>query len=765
MRRKKAARRAASGRTRGQRWLLRYGWLLPLGAVFVGGGILVLTYAFASIPLPKDVDYLNSSAEVFDRNGTMIGTFTDAERRFLVDTEELLDAKPYIGEAVIAAEDRDFYDHNGVSIDSIVRAAWKNLAGGKIVQGGSTITQQYVKNTVLTPEQTITRKLKEAILAIKLERQYSKDEILGFYLNTIYLGRGAYGIEAAARSYFDKHADELSLREAAYLASIIPSPEAVDPTRNPIGARDRRNVVLQAMAEEGFITQAKAAKASRGKVKAIRRVSGAPKTQTAAYFMEWLRRDVLAELGPQLYTGGLKIHTTLDLEMQRAAEDAVAATLTEPEEPQAALVSMTPGVQVRALVGGRAFENVKKARGFNFATDVGRQPGSAFKPFTLLTAIEEGISTSSRFSGRSPMTIPDVECYTDGGPWEVDNYGGSSYGTLDLKQATANSVNTVYAQLIAEVGPEKVTKLLEDMEFSGGGEIGVDCAHSLGGSIDATPLEMARAYTAVNAGGVLPEVAAVTYIEDSHGNCLIEYVQDKERDCETEAKADGERVVEENSAHVLTQALETVVTSGTAADAVSLPRPAAGKTGTTQDNKDAWFAGYVPQLTTVVWMGYPLEQVKGDPDGVVPLMSYCLDPVECRPVKGIEVTGGSFPAQMWNAYMSVATAEMEVVDFPIPTDLPDEVINTAPPVSTATAPPTDEATPDPEPTETDIEVTPPPPTPPPPPPTPPPGPTIIPASEEPTPQPDEGTSEQRAFGPVGRADRLPFAYVYRRSGR
>jgi penicillin-binding protein 1A len=759
MRRKKggrAARRARAGRTRAQRWLLRYGWLLPFGAVFVGGSILVLTYAFASIPLPEDVDYLNSSAEVFDRNGKVIGTFTDEERRFLVDTGELLDAKPFIGEAVIAAEDRDFYEHNGVSIRGIARAAWENLTGGKILEGGSTITQQYVKNTVLTPERTVTRKLKEAVLAIKLERRYSKKEILGFYLNTIYLGRGAYGIEAAARAYFDKHADELSLREAAYLAAIIPSPEALDPTTNPLGARQRRDQVLQEMAGEGFITERKAEKASRGKVKAIKRSTGAPKTQTAAYFMEWLRRDVLGpELGSELYTGGLKIHTTLDLDMQRYAEDAVAASLTEPEEPQAALVSMTPGGQIRALVGGRNFQNVKKARGFNFATDVGRQPGSAFKPFTLLTAINEGISTSSRFSGHSPMTIPDPECYTDGGPWEVDNYGGSSYGTLDLKQATANSVNTIYAQLIAEIGPEKVASLLEEMGFNGGAEIPPTCSLSLGGSFDVTALDLARAYAAVDAGGVLPEITPVSYIEDSQGNCLIEYVPDKDRECETEAKNTGERVVDDDVAYELTQTLETVVTSGTAADAVSLPRPAAGKTGTTQDNKDAWFAGYVPQLTTVVWMGYPLEDRKGTANDVVPLMSYCSDLDLCRPVKGIEVTGGSFPATIWNTYMSQATAEMEVVDFPLPVDLPDEeVINTAPPVATASAAPTEEATPDPEPSETDLEITPPPSPPPTPPPTPGPGPTIIPPSEEPTPEPDGEAAPRARTG-----------YAYRRSGR
>jgi membrane peptidoglycan carboxypeptidase len=714
--------------------------LIPAGAALVGGSILVLTYAFASIPLPKDVDYLNSSAEVFDRHGNVIGTFTDAERRFLVDTDELLKKAPFVGEAVIAAEDRDFYEHNGVSIRGIARAAWENLTGGKIAEGGSTITQQYVKNTVLTPERTITRKVKEAVLAIKLERRYSKDEILGFYLNTIYLGRGAYGIEAAARAYFDKHADELTLEEAAFLAAIIPSPEALDPSTNPVGARQRRNQVLQEMAGEGFISQREAAKASRGKVKAIKRVSGAPKTQKAAYFMEWLRRDVLGpELGAQLYTGGLKIHTTLDLEMQRYAEDAVAASLTSPDEPQAAVVSMTPGGQVRAFVGGRDFYNVKKARGFNYASDIGRQAGSSLKPFTLLAAIEKGISTSSRFSGSSPMSITEEPCLEGIEPWEVENYGGSSYGTLDLKQATANSVNTVYAQLIAEIGPDRVADLLEDLGFGKDEQITPYCSLSLGGSsLDVTPLEMARAYAAIDAGGELPEVTPVAWIEDSGGNCLYEYVQDKDRECENEAKDDDEQVVDENSAHVLTQTLEGVVTSGTAAGAVTIPRPAAGKTGTTQNNRDAWFAGYVPQLTTVVWMGYPLERPDGKKsEPIVPLMSYCSDPVLCRPVQGIEVTGGSFPARIWNAYMLQATADMEVVDFPVPTDLPDEVINTAPPAPPASAAPTGDPTPAPEPSETEVEITPPPPTPEPPPPTPDPGPTIIPPSQDPTPEPDD----------------------------
>jgi membrane carboxypeptidase/penicillin-binding protein len=273
-----------------------------------------------------------------------------------------------------------------------------------------------------------------------------------------------------------------------------------------------------------------------------------------------------------------------------------------------------------------------------------------------------------------------------------------------------------------------------------------------------TALDLARAYAAVDAGGVLPEITPVSYIEDSEGRCIIEYVPDKDRECETEAKDPGERVVDDDVAYALTQTLEGVVTSGTAAGAVDLPRPAAGKTGTTQDNKDAWFAGYVPQLTTVVWMGYPLEEPKKGGEGIVPLMSYCSDTNLCRPVKGIEVTGGSFPATIWNAYMTQATAEMEVVDFPLPEDLPDEIISTAPPAPPATTVPTEEATAEPEPTPSEIVITPPPPTPPPPSATPDPGPTIIPPSEEPTPAPgDDGGAAPR--------ERLPYAYAYRRSGR
>lgn len=707
-------RKKPQPRSKVQRFLLRYGWLLPLGAILVGTGILVLTYAFAKVPLPKDIR-LTSSAEVFDVNGKLIGTYSDEIKRFLIDTDELLEKRPFIADAVIAAEDRQFYEHNGVSPRGIIRAAWANLTGGEIAQGGSTITQQYVKNAVLNdPSRTVTRKAKEAILAIKLERRYSKKEILGFYLNTIYFGRGAYGIQAAAEVYFDKDADELTLPEMAYLAGIIPAPESYQPDRAPEAAKGRRDRVLDLMVDAGFISEDEAAKASRGRVRLKGAAEANVTVSKAAYFMEWLRKEYLyPEYGEKLYTRGLKIYTTLDLTMQEQAEAAVREILIEKKDPQAAVVSMTPKGEVRAFVGGRDFSNIKSARGFNYASDFpGRQPGSAFKPFTLLTAIEEGISPTSTFSGASPVTIDNPACddYSSGvlEKWEPTNFAEASYGTMTLDEATTNSVNTVYAQLIAEVGPEKVADQVEELGFQpkfGAKEIEPACSLALGGSTDVTPLEMARAYAAMAGRGRLPEVSPINFIEDSLGECVREY-RERKGACDKETTASAKQVVDQNSADVLNQSLTKVVQAGTATVA-DIGRPVAGKTGTTQDFGNAWFAGYIPQLATVVWEGYPFEpgpdKKVGTPDDLVPEMRYCPDTNLCRPVRGYEVTGGGSPvspAVIWANYMTEATADMEVLDFPTPLDLPDEVLNEPAPAPTKTfVPPADDVEePEPEPT-------------------------------------------------------------------
>ena len=650
-------------------------------ALLIGGAILALTYAFASIPLPKDIK-LSSSAEVFDRNGVRIGTYSNEIHRFLIDTTEL---PRYVGQAVIASEDKDFYEHGGISVKGILRAAWANLTGGEIQQGGSTIAQQYIKNAVLQdPERTITRKIKEAILAIKLERRYSKRQILGFYLNTIYLGRGAYGVEAAARTYFDEPAVELTLPQAAFLAGIIPAPESYQTNENPLGAKRKRDQVLDLMARQGYISNARAERAQRGQVHVDKVTRQSVENEKAAYFMEWLRKEYLyPEYGECLYTCGLKIHTTLDLKMQGEAEDAIGSILTEREDPQAALISMTPDGAVRAFVGGRDFRNVKAARGFDYASDPpGRSPGSSFKPFTLLTAIKEGISPSSRFSGRSPVTITNPKCNTGNEPWQPENYGGEQFGTLTLDQATTNSVNTVFAQLIAQLGPEKVAKTLDDFEFDGDtrtpaiDDVEPRCSLALG-VLDVPPIEQARAYAAFAAGGVLPEVQPITHIDDSNGNCLAEYRPVRNLECEDQNPLETHRVAAENEISVLTETLTHVVEGGTAT-AANIGRPVAGKTGTAQEYKDAWFAGYIPQLSTVVWEGYPLDKKTGK----VPLMQACADPEVCKPVHGYTVTGGGTPvspAVIWAAYMREAVAELDVEPFPVPTALPTKVINSPAP--------------------------------------------------------------------------------------
>lgn len=729
--------RRVDPRTRGQKVLTRYALLLPVGTFFVGLTILGLTYAFANIPLPDDIE-LTLSTEVFDANGKSIGSYSGEITRFPFDPQKLLEKKPFIGQAVLAAEDRSFYEHNGVSVRGVIRAAWANMTGGQVQQGGSTITQQYVKNAVLQdPSRTVTRKVREAVLAVKLERQYSKDQILGFYLETIYLGRGTYGFEAAARRYFNKSVSQINLSEAAYLASIIPSPEAYQIDEDRDLAESRRDRVLTEMVKLGFVTQDKADAAMNKRLKLARTADHeSEKRSKAAYFMEWLRKNFLQEeFGSDLYTGGLQIHTTLDLELQAAAERAVRTMLPNPEDPQAALVSMTPRGGIRAMVGGKAFRNVSKARGFNYATsEPGRQPGSSLKPFTLVTAIDQGISPRSRFSGASPTQIEDPECATNFQPWEVNNYGNSSFGTIDLVQATTNSVNTVYAQLMAEVGAESVAKMLEEFGFNpkyGAENINPVCANALGGGEDVTPLEMARAYAGFAGRGKLPHVNPVAYITDSQGNCIKRYLGSG--DCEERVGGRApEEIIDENSADVLTQSLTGVVSAGTATNA-NIGRPVAGKTGTTQDNGNAWFAGYTPQLSTVVWVGYPLE---GGPDGkigtecgqkaeseqkrlerqsacaeddFIPEMRSCSDLDLCRPVLGdlsapIEVTGGSFPARIWGAYMSEAVADMPVEEFAIPAAQPSEIINGSPPPSTSAPEPEptgdgdDDDEPEPEPT-------------------------------------------------------------------
>jgi penicillin-binding protein 1A len=655
-------------------------WWLNIAAAIVVAVVaadFAVEYSLAKVPLPPEVR-LPSTSEVYDRNDKLIATYRDEVTRFIIDTEELPD---HVWQAVLAAEDRHFFDHEGISPTGMVRAALANATSGEVQQGGSTLTQQYIKNAVLKDSsRTVDRKLKEAILAIKLERSYSKREILDLYLNTVYFGRGAYGIEAAAGVYFAKDARNLKVHEAAYLAGLIPAPAAYQDRASGMIRRDR---VLSAMRQEGYLTEEQEKRASSSKLRFQIDSPLRSHRQPAAYFLEWLRKEYLyPRFGDCLYRCGLKIYTTVDLDMQKQAEEAISANLGLPTDPEAATVSITPAGAVRTMVGGRDFTNVKKARGFNYATDGKRQAGSAFKPFTLLRAYEENISPTSRFSGASPNTIEDPLCTGPEGIWEPENYGGSSYGMLDLNAATANSVNTVYAELISEVGPADVADLVRRFGFTGSsGKVPADCSLSLG-TLDVSVLEMARAYAGLAGRGALPQVTPIRWVEGRGGRCLLGYSAPEKMRCKKTVKSEPKQVIDENAVDVLTQTLEGVVEYGTGTSA-AIGRPTAGKTGTTQDNRDAWFAGYTPQLATVVWMGYPVEpgpdNKRGTPDDVSPLMQECGMPNKCRAVHGIDVTGGSFPASIWAAFMTAAMEGVEVVYFPTPYDMPDIVLNPPPP--------------------------------------------------------------------------------------
>jgi penicillin-binding protein 1A len=592
--------------------------------------------------------------------------------------------------AVLAAEDRDFFDHRGVDPTGIARAAYRDIRGDAVQQGGSTITQQYVKLVYLTSERTITRKIKEAVLAVKLEQELEKEEILERYLNLVYFGRGAYGVGTAARAYFGKDVSELDLAEAAYLAGLIRAPEAADATRDPETATFRRQTVLDAMLEEGMIDQA-----AHDAADAEPWVEGdtiLPRTERhglgdvrgdeygTTYFIEHVRQVLREDYGftdDQIYGGGLRIYTSLDHAAQQAAWNSITTTLDRVDDPatpdvdegdpNAALVAIDDGY-VRAMMGGRDFD----ANEFNYATasgGIGRQPGSSMKPIILATALQQGISLQSRFDSPGELVIPRANAGRD---WTVRNYGGTEQGVMDLLDATRWSSNTAYAQLVMEVGPDDVVALANRL----GIDRQLDPVNSIVlGAEEVSPLEMAEAYSTFANGGEHVEPLVITRVEYPDGRVFV-------------PPQPRERVLEEDLTAQLTYALRGVVERGTA-QAAQLGVPAAGKTGTTQNNNDAWFVGYLPNgMTASVWMGYdPVEQADGT-----------LVAREMDSVHGRSVTGGSFPAEMWHDFMAdwIDIAGGDVGSFPSVDSFPGELLNDELEITTSTlpscgAPPDDEA--------------------------------------------------------------------------
>jgi penicillin-binding protein 1A len=646
---KQAPSRAASAGTKAKKptkrrslfWRWRRGLFLGgLVSVAAIGGVTSIVF---NIELPPVEPLLQTSfvcaADVTEACGpeNAIATFSAEEDRINVPLAEVPDVLQH---AVLAAEDREFYGHGGVDPVGILRALYQDIRGSGARQGGSTITQQYVKNAYLTSERSIARKIKEAVLSVKLERELDKDEILERYLNTIYFGRGAYGVGAAARAYFGKDVREIGLPEASLLAGLIRSPGSADPQDDPTEAARRRATVLMAMRQEGYVSaDEQAAVDAMGWEYVIPRRDRTKQLQLvddwkgigAEYFIEEVRQEIADKYGEDmLYGGGLRIYTTLDHDMQEAAWTAVTSTLDRPDDPAAALVAVDENGQVKAMMGGRDIETQK----FNLAVGTegggsGRQAGSAFKPIVLAEAMQQGISLNSHFNAPGQLVLPRANAGRD---WTVHNYGGTEQGVLDLVDATRASSNTVYAQLMLEVGPEAVVDLA--------GRLGITselpAVNSLVlGSGDVSVLDMATAYSTFANRGVHNEPAMIAKVEQVAEDGDVTVVE--------QHTPSGDRVLSEQEADLVTYCLRQVVLAGTGRSA-NIGTPVAGKTGTTQDNRDAWFVGYSPRLTAAVWMGYP-----GAPGEETRFMNN---------VHGKAVTGGSFPAEIWAKFMREATQGM-----------------------------------------------------------------------------------------------------------
>lgn len=634
--------------------LHRFRMLIVLLIVVMAGlGFGYIFAAYQTLPPVSNNMRPAVSSQVFDRHGRLITTLHSDQNRLPIDINKV---PQNLQNAFIAAEDNRFYDHIGIDPIGILRAIVTNLTNHGIAQGGSTITQQLAKNAFLSQEQTLKRKVQEAMLALEIEHKYSKKEILEMYMNQIYFGQGAYGIQTAAKTYFNKDVDQLSLTQCAMLAGLPKSPNYYSPFNNLKEAEARKNVVLDQMAKYGYITTAQAEEAKKASLELSQNKQTAANSETES-FIDYVSQQVAAKYGDDaLYKEGLKIYTTLDTEKQHAAVKAMrdlpdnytdANGLTQ---PQGALVSIDPQTgYILAMVGGRGQDS------FNRASMAVRQPGSAFKPFVYLTALQDDMIPDS--------TMEDKKVSYGG--WSPQNSEKSYGGTMTLRQALALSVNTIAVQLADKVGTEKIINNAKKMGITTlvdkGSPNDNNLAMALGGlTRGVTPLEMASAYGTFANKGVHVKPTAIIKILDRNGNVIED---------NSNNKADATRVMSEREAYEMTSMLEGVIDHGTGT-AAAIGQPAAGKTGTTDDNKDAWFVGYTPTIVTAVWIG--------DDTG-----SHSLG----------EVYGGTIPARIWHDYMVSAVDGESTKDFSVPEGMARQARQTVSEQKTTTTTKTQKETP------------------------------------------------------------------------
>lgn len=602
--------------------------VLLIGAI---AGLLYLN----TVPKLEDLTpaAMAETSKVYAIDGSLLTEFHAEENREIIDFNKM---SQNIKNAIVAVEDKRYYEHQGVDYKRIIGAFIADLRSRTIVQGGSTITQQYVKNVYFSPVQTLRRKINEAIIAIQLERHYTKDKILEMYLNTIYFGTGAYGVEKASQIYFGVSASELTIAQSALLAGLVRAPEVYSPFNNLEKAQSRRNLVLKLMYDQGFIDKDEFMSAivepvilNKEQINTGTQYSG----RIAPYFIDYVKQQLYEKkfTDRDVFKGGLRIYTTLDTSLQQDAEDAIKKVFPEDPGPSYALISVDPSNgYIYSLIGGKDYSKSK----FNIATQGKRQPGSVFKTLVLMESIRQHLSPNDKYNPNGPIVID----MPSGPDWKVDNFGSEKFeGDMTVVDATIHSVNVVYAQLMMKVGAANVEKLCNEMEIT---DIGNNPAIALGGlEKGITPLDVSKIFATLASGGVYHQPVCVLKITDSEGNILYEY--------DPEKNEKNNRIMDTPIAYYVTKILERVIAEGTGRGA-DIGRPAAGKTGTTTNNNDAWFGGYTPELATVVWMGY---EESSKPMGKI---------------NGRTVVGGSFPADIWREYMKEALKDKPVKDFKAP---------------------------------------------------------------------------------------------------
>ena len=601
-----------------------------IGVLSAAGYVLAIAASAPDLSELKPADKGQLSV-VYAVDGTRLGFIqSDVLRRVVPWRDIPVDMR----RATVAIEDERFYKHDGVDLNAIVRAGIKNLESGKTVQGGSTITQQLVRALYIKdPKRDFARKIREAKLASELEDEHSKTWILHNYLNTVPYGtvggRTAIGVEAAAVTFFDKHAKNLTLDESALLAGLPQAPSQYNPFRNPDAAIGRRNEVLRQMAANRYITQAEAAEAIDAPLKLKRGTRYI--TRREPYFFDFVQEQLIERYGIGIVRqGGLRIHTTIRPAVQELARTAITGQLYDPADPSGALVSIDPtNGYIRAMAASGSYQT----RNFNLAAEGHRQPGSAFKTMVLTAAIRAGVDPDRTTYVSKPLHINDPEAGVL--DWEVSTYSHSYNGSMTLRSATLASDNTVYAQLILDIGPKKVCQTAKDLGIT----TKLDCypAEGLGGlRLGVSPLEMANAYATLASGGMRNEPKAIRRVVFPDGKS------------EDLGKPKRTRVLTDGQAYEVTQILEANVLGGTGT-AAQIGCPAAGKTGTTDEFNDAWFVGYTPHLSTAVWVGFPDAQVSMEATRIG------------------SVAGGTWPAMIWHDFMTTAHGD-NCDDFPPPTE-------------------------------------------------------------------------------------------------